>query len=130
MDKIIFLSFLTLIALIDWKTHKIHNAIVLPAIAIGIYFTGYWAMALLTYLMLGAFSFDEEYNAEGILKWGGGDVKISTMVAAYLGWVVWPIIILTFLLIKLYRAMQYVFYSSLPVAPFALTASLMCFWLK
>lgn len=128
--NVIFISILLLISFIDYKSHRIENFIVLPAIALGIYLTGNWHYAAITYLLLTLFHYDEDLNKKGILKWGGGDVKLFTMIAAFMGWFVLPIVVLTLMFIKLYRATQYVFYASLPVAPFALMASLMFLLIK
>jgi len=128
MDKLVFIALFAIIALIDWKTRTIHNYIVIPSIALGIYLTGNWHFALATLFFLWMLHYDEKLNEEGIMTWGGGDVKLFTMVAAFLGVMVIPIILCTLIFIKSYRVTRYVLYASIPVAPFALMASLMFLW--
>jgi len=124
--KAIFLVVMATLALIDWRTHKIHNVIVLPAILIGAYLTRNWVWVFATYTGIALLYHDPEFNPRGIINMGGGDVKLFTMIAAYMGIFVVPIFVFTLLVMKMYRAARYMFYEPLPVAPFALLVSL-CF---
>jgi len=126
MAKAIFIMLMATLALIDWRTMRIHNWIVLPAIGLGVYLTSNWHWALATYVGIALLYHDTELNPRGIISLGGGDVKLFTMIAAYLGIFVVPIFVFTLLLVKAYRTARYIFYEPLPVAPFALLVSI-CF---
>jgi len=124
--EIICLLILMVLAIIDYRIKKIHNIIVLPAIVLGIYLTGNWHWALIMFCLLVYCHYDKDYNEKGFLKWGGGDVKLFTMIASFLGWIVIPIIIFTVMFIGWYRKTVHLYYISLPVAPFVLVSSTIC----
>ena len=126
MVKVIFLMLMATLALIDWRTHKIHNWIVLPGIVLGVYLTNNWYWVIATYVGIALLYHDPELNPRGVFRMGGGDVKLFTMIAAYLGIFVVPIFVFTLLVLRLYRAAKYIFYEPLPIAPFALLVSI-CF---
>lgn len=97
------------LAILDYCYWYIPNAMVIPAIIIGCIFTGNWIPALCM-LIIGAYLYKKKY-------WRGGDVKLITMVASFLGWLAFPIFGATWTLIKLFRLVRDN-YQPLPVAPF------------
>ncbi len=97
------------LAITDYIYWYIPNGIVLPAIAVGCLITGNWLPAI-TVFAIGAYLYKSKY-------WRGGDVKLITMVAAFLGWMALPIFGATWALIKLFRIVRDN-YQPLPVAPF------------
>lgn len=123
-ERLILLLILGIIAGIDWKTHRIYNWIIFPAIGVGCYLTGYWIWAVVTFLALSYITFEPELNPCGLKRWGGGDVKLFTMIAAFIGGWVIAVLILSELLQKAYFGLRIGAFSAVPVAPFALIATL------
>lgn len=109
MTAIIFMIIMLILAITDYLYWHIPNYIVLPAIAVGCLITGNWLPAI-TVFAIGAHLYKNKY-------WRGGDVKLITMVAAFLGWMSLAIFGATWALIKLFRLVRDN-YQPLPVAPF------------
>lgn len=112
---IILLLILLCFAILDIRTRMIPNIVVLPAIALGIYLTGHWLGALMMFF-LGALIYSKNI-------WRGGDVKLLTMVGAFIGLPAVFVLIGTFILIYLFRFFRD-YHLALPVAPFVLIATL------
>ena len=108
---IIFLFILLMLyfCVTDLKYFRISNWVVLPAIALGIYLTGYWLSALVMF-SLGAILFNREQLA-------GGDVKLMAMTGAFLGWWALLAFALSKVFILYYRARRNT-KETLPYAPF------------
>lgn len=103
------------LAITDYIYWHIPNFIVLPAIVVGCFITKNWLPATIVFT-LGAFLYQKKY-------WRGGDVKLITMVAAFLGWMALSIFGATWALIKLFRLVRDN-YQPLPVAPFMFLVTL------
>jgi Flp pilus assembly protein protease CpaA len=115
MTLTIFIILMFVLAITDYLHWHIPNLIVLPAIIIGCFLTDNWLWALVTFIL-----------ASGLYKkrfWRGGDVKLITMVASFLGLVALPIFGATWSLIKLFRIVGDN-YQPLPVAPFMFLATI------
>lgn len=110
-----FLIILFLFAILDIHIRMIPNIAVLPAIAVGIYLTGNWLPALIMF-SLGAFIYSKEI-------WRGGDVKLLTMIGAFIGYPAIAVLIVTFALIKLFRTLRD-YRLALPVVPFMFVATI------
>lgn len=89
-----FVAVMAVITAIDCKTFKIPNAIVLPAIVLGVYFTGnlFWAAGMML-IGLACFGFEWtcprcqycESHKGPLSLWRGGDVKLLSMIGAFFG---------------------------------------------
>ena len=91
------LSFVLIMILLSWidiKTKVVPNILVMPLIFLGCYLTGNWAWALII------FCFGYVIYEKLIL---GGDVKLMTMVAAFLGCSVVTAVFFSFSFLLLYR---------------------------
>ena len=108
MTVIIFMIIMLILAITDYAYWYIPNWIVLPAIMIGCFITNNWLPAIIVFT-LSACLYQKKY-------WRGGDVKLITMVAAFLGWTAFLIFGVTWGLIKLFRIVRDN-YQPLPVAP-------------
>lgn len=115
MSQAIFIALMAILAWSDAKFKRIPNVIVLPAtfIAACLLSTGLWAMLM---FFIGILFYDKKLCQ-------GGDVKLMTMIGAFLGWKAIPVLILSIMAIKLYRRFK-VYYAPLPAAPFVLVATL------
>jgi len=103
----------------DIKRLIIPNVIVLPAIAVGIYFTGNWDYALLMFL-IGALIFSKG-------AFCGGDVKLMAMVGAFMGNYSFLILLFAFALNIYYHRNTFLF-KPRPFTPFVLIPSLFFIW--
>ncbi len=110
-----FLTILLLFAILDLVDKKVPNIAVIPAIGVGIYLTGNWLPALIMFC-LGALIYSKEV-------WRGGDVKLLTMIGAFLGYPALLVLIVTFSLIKLFRLLRD-YRLALPVAPFVFVSTI------
>ena len=115
MTAIIFMMIMILLVITDYLYWHIPNFIVLPAIILGCLLTKNWLPATIMFA-LGACLYNKKY-------WRGGDVKLITMVASFLGWMALAIFGATWTLIKLFRIARDN-YQPLPVAPFMFLATL------
>jgi len=139
MTKIYFIIFLIIIALYDFDKHKIPNIIVIPGIVLGVGLTGHWIASVLAFMaavvmsmwnpLTQRFAHDIETieMKEGEHFIYGGDVKLLAMVAAFTGWKVVLITILSFILIKIFRKST-LFYGPLPMGPFVMASSMFFLW--
>ena len=109
------LAILLCFAILDIRTRMIPNIVVLPTIALGIYLTGNWLGALMMFF-LGALLYSKNI-------WRGGDVKLLTMVGAFIGLPAVFVLIGTFALIYLFRIFRD-YHLALPVAPFMFVATI------
>lgn len=109
MTVIIFMIIMLILAITDYCYWYIPNWLVLPAIVAGCLITGNWLPAIIVFT-LGACLYNKKY-------WRGGDVKLITMVAAFLGWMALAVFGATWALIKLFRLVRDN-YQPLPIAPF------------
>ena len=121
MTVIIFMIIMLVLAITDYIYWYIPNYLVLPAIVVGCFLTGNWLPAIIVFT-LGACLYNNKY-------WRGGDVKLITMVAAFLGWLSFPILCATWALIKLFRLVRDN-YQPLPVTPFMFLISLLTIGLE
>lgn len=119
LNKTIFIAICVIISLCDIKKFLIPNWIVLPAIAIGIYLTGNWHWALLMF-SIGAVFYRYKY-------WAGGDVKMLSMVGAFLGiktLYILGIFIIIVNIIKIRKAKA----EPIALAPYLFASSLIFIW--
>jgi len=111
---IIFFALMAILCVFDCKFRHLPNLIVLPATigAVIAFKTGWFALS--------AFCLASLIYSKGF--WCGGDVKLATMVAAFLGF--WGVLAIpvTIVLIKLYRKIRD--YYPLPVVPFFIVATI------
>lgn len=108
-------ALMTGLSLCDIKRKIIPNWVVLPAIVYGLLAYRLY-LPTLTMFALMLIIYKQQV-------WHGGDVKLSVMVTAFVGWWAFAIIGLTFLLIRFWRAHRGYYYA-LPVAPFMFIATL------
>lgn len=96
-----FASISIALALIDLDTHKLPNAIVLPAYIVGALLLGAASLAggqpvaLLT-AAVGALSLGSVYLLLALVYPGGmgfGDVKLASVIGLFLGWLGWDVLI-------------------------------------
>lgn len=104
-----FLIILLCFAILDLKTRRIPNIAVISAIMAGIYLTGNWFPALIMF-SLTAYLYHHKF-------WRGGDVKLFTLIGAFLGFSGIYIMLMTIGLIYLFRFLRD-YRLALPVAPF------------
>jgi hypothetical protein len=116
--NILLLVFLSILTFTDYKYFLVPNIVIFPSIILGCSLTLNFLPILVTFFSLMII------NEIKILKYGyaGGDIKLFTMIAAFKGWLVIPIVILTYFIIKTYREYENYRYT-LPVTPFASLAT-------
>ena len=115
----IFFANLGILTWTDVRSLKIPNAVVLPAIASGIYFTGHWEYTLLMFLV-GSLIF-----ARG--GFCGGDVKLMAMVGAFMGAYAFLILPVAFIFTIVYHKNKPANQPQ-PFTPFVFIPSLLFFW--
>ena len=116
MVKIIFLLIGLILIITDTKFYLISNWIVLPAIILGVILARhyYWPMILFS---IGAVLFKYKF-------WRGGDVKLISMLGAFLGHKAILILGISLALLLIYRKIRND-NRPIPYAPFAIGASLL-----
>lgn len=110
------LAILFCFALMDIHSQKIRNIAVIPAIVAGIYLTGNWLWALIMFL-ISAVDFKFQLTI-------GGDVKLITMLGAFLGFLAIPSLFLAMVFVRWYRRITHKDYENLPYAPFIFLGTL------
>lgn len=115
MPLFVFFSTMVLLSILDISENRIPNWIVIPMTIIIASALKTWPPAIVSFIGSALL------YKEGI--WAGGDVKLSAMVGAFLGWIGVIVIPLTIILILCYRKYRAGFGCSLPVAPFMTVAS-------
>ena len=121
------------LAILDKRTLKIPNAVVLPGTALGLYLTHNFVWCLVMFCVGVAFyKFEWECpncryverhgNKHG--RWRGGDVKLLAMLGAFMGMMAVPTLIFGYLILNIYRIRKKLFYEPIPFAPFIFIASL------
>lgn len=119
MVKLLFVAIAGCLALIDGKKKTIPNIIVIPAIVLGCILTcNIWPTIVM--FTFGAMLYQFDF-------WRGGDVKLVTMVGAFLGIVAVYILLVSIGLIYAYRYIKNC-RGALPYAPFMFIASLAFLW--
>lgn len=125
-SNIIYISILSILAIFDIRKLIIPNWIVLPGIFLGVVLTGNWFWALLLFI-IGAVFFNFDFFC-------GGDVKLISMVGAFLGHQAFFIVGIALILsicyyvnrnIRLKHAIDF----SRPFTPFVLWSSLFFIWM-
>ena len=114
MQTIIFIIIISILAIVDYKTLNISNWILLPAIAISLAMTHNYTPALLIFLIT-ALLFNR-----GLI--GGADVKTFVLIAAFMGHKVIGILIVTAIMVGIYRLIKED-NEPLPLIPFMALAS-------
>jgi prepilin signal peptidase PulO-like enzyme (type II secretory pathway) len=124
MIKIISILILLILSIIDYKTQEVPNVVTIPAIFIFAGINGFFIPSILTFLVLSVLTHHPEHNPSGILYWGGGDVKVFTIVASMVGLKVLFVFLITRLInsirrdlledYKAYALTPYIFISALP----------------
>ena len=117
--RILFALLLLYFATTDMDRFIIPNFVILPAIIIGCILTGYWLPALAMFI-LGACFFEKEI-------FRGGDVKLMTLVGAFIGLnSVWAFT-LSLIVLVAYRHIKRD-WLPLPYAPFIAFSCLFFMW--
>ena len=124
LTDIPLIAFLAVLTVTDYKYSLVPNTIVFPTILLGCYLTLNFLPAFIIFSFLALLN---ELNIflKGKIsryKYAGGDIKLFTMIAAFKGWLVIPIIVITYLIIKVYREYEN-YRHGLPVTPFASLAT-------
>ena len=95
MVNLVFLGVLSILTYTDVKSLHIPNIIVLPAIGVGIYLTGYWLAPIAMFAFGAGFFY---------LKWiEGGDVKVFAMIGAFMNWQALAVVVSAWVLLYIYR---------------------------
>lgn len=113
----LLLSLLLFFTITDIRWFFIPNLIVLPFILIGGFLTNNWLWGGVLFL-IGAFMFNRK-------KWHGGDVKLITLAGVFIGGWAMVMMVVTMVLIRLYRIMMNKRDERLPVAPFLFISSIL-----
>lgn len=111
---IALLLILLCFAVLDIRYKKIPNIAVIPAIVLGIVLTGYWLPALVMFILT-TLIYIRYY-------WHGGDVKLFTMLGAFIGGYALIVLVSTLVLIYLFRIIRD-YKLALPVAPFVFVST-------
>jgi len=117
--SLVYILILIVLAIIDCKRLIIPNLVVIPMILVGVLFTGHWDYALIMFL-IGALMFSRDLFC-------GGDVKLMSMVGAFMGPYSFLILFLAFALTISYHKYKLVDMPQ-PFTPFVLLPSLLFLW--
>lgn len=114
--KELFLVILGILAIIDFRSYRIPNVIVLPCTLAACFLLNTWLWAMMLFAMSTLL-----YRKE---MWAGGDVKLMAFIGSVFGG--WAILILisTLLVIKIHRSINS-YRGGLAVAPFIFAMSYM-----
>jgi Flp pilus assembly protein protease CpaA len=117
--KILLFVLLTVCSVMDIRSLYIPPSIVIPATVAGCIMTGN-ILSVVIILGVGGIMF-----SYGLI--GGGDVKLLMMIAAFIGWVILPVFLLSRVL--LWGARKFSRYQGvLPYAPFLQIATICFLW--
>lgn len=114
MGLMVLFVLMSIVCVSDIKSRHISNFVTIPAIIGALIVFKEYLPALAMFVVMVAI-----YQRN---IWAGGDVKLVTMIAAFLGWKAFIIVGLTFLLIKAWRKFRD--YYPIAVAPFIYVASI------
>jgi len=92
---------LVMLAVIDWRTLRLPNALTLPLLGLGLVWNGYWTSQLWPYVLGAVLGYGVFVAVELIyVRWRGraglgrGDAKLLAAGGAWCGWTGLPFIVL------------------------------------
>jgi len=123
MVEAFMFSILGITAWTDIRWFKVYNALFYPAIIIACMTTGYWIDAVIAFVLMAILLYTNT------ILWSGGDIKIFMLIASCVGMIFVEALVFTWCLIWGYRKISN-YRLGLPVAPFALVATILAMILE